>query len=324
MSNKKKEVFTVTVKDEQGNDQELELALLAPTSQITIRARSAQSEAFRAAMDAGAPLRAKLEQYVRDQGIWDDIMEKRVVELGESLLENEEVLAKGGCTLQKGYDAAIRLRRIRNEIAILMAERNDLDAYTCEGQGENARFDSLVAQSIVYNDTGKPYFANLQNYLDNQDSEVAVAGAKLYGATYYGMKDDYYQNLPENQFLLKYEFCNTDLHLINKDGQLVDTFGRLVNENGVLIDHDGNTVDSAGNPVDEEGNAIIEQAPFTDEDGNPLGDDGEPIEVEVTVEVIPADNIPVAEKKTAPPKKKAVKKKAAPRKKRVTKKKTEQ
>jgi hypothetical protein len=305
MSDKKKEVFTVTV-----DDQELELALLVPTAKMTITARNAQSEAFRAAMDAGAPLRAKLDKYVRDQGIWDDEMEAKVAELGNTLVENEEILARGGCKLDEAYAAAIKLRRVRNEIAILMAERNELDAYTCEGQGENARFDSLVAQSIVHNDTGKPFFSSLQDYMENQGGEVASVGAKLYSEVYYGMNDDFYTSLPENQFLLKFNFCNEELHLINEKGELVDTFGRLVNENGVLIDHDGNTVDAAGNPVDETGNAIIEQAPFLDESGNALGDDGKPIEQEETPEPSPpAKKTPVKKKKAAPRKKKAAKKK---------------
>jgi len=305
---KKIATFTVTVQDQTGNDKELELAIMKPDAVINAKARAQQSKAFREAMDAGAPLRAKMDQFVRDQGVWDDEMEQRFVELSVQVVENETIINKGGCQLTDGYHAAIALRRARNEIALLLQQRNDLDQYTCEGQGDNARFDSLVSQAVVDNTTGKPFFKSYEDYLDQKDTEAGSTAARIFGEAFYGIKDDYYKSLPENKFLLQFGFCNDDLHLVDKQGRLIDTYGRLVNENGERINEEGQLVDDLGNPIDEEGNPIGEQAPFLDEDGNPLGPDGKPIEQEEEPEPSPAQKKkPV--KKTASQKKKAVKKK---------------
>ena len=297
----KKEVFKATVQDPAGRDQQMEFALLVPDAKMNAKARIEQSRAFRMAMDAGAPLRSKLDKFVVDQGVWDDDKERQALEFAHIINDNEKILAEGGCKLSEGYRAAIEIRKARNTVALLMAERNRLDEYTCEGQGENARFNSLVSQSIVSNDTGLSHFASYDDYMNKTESDVASVGARLFADKFYGLNDEYYHSLPENQFLLRFKFVNADLHLIDKEGRLVDATGRLVNEDGYLIDFDGNLVDDMGNPVDEEGNPLIAQQPFLEDDDNPLGDDGQPIQQEEEP----------AKKKTP------VKKKAAPRKKKT-------
>lgn len=308
---KKKEVFTVKVVDRKTQqEKEVELAVLAPNHKTYAKARFYQNKTFSEAMEAGAPLRARLDNYIREQGIWDDEKQQQVLELGQVIVENEDKLARGGCSLKEAYNAALDLRRARFAVDQLMQERNELDAHTCEGQATNARFDALVANSVVYNDSGEPYFKSVEDYRDRQDEDATIMAARIFASNFYGVNADYQRNLPENQFLLKFGFCNEDLHLIDKQGRLVDAIGRLVNEDGVLIDHDGNPVDEDGNPVNNDGSPIIEQQPFLDDDGNPLGDDGQPIEQE-------------EEPKPSPAKKQTAKKKAAPKKKKAAKKKTE-
>lgn len=309
---RKVKTFKAPIEDKaSGKMVEVELAIMKPDTTMNAKARIQQSKAFRDAMDAGAPLRAKLDQYIRGQGLWTDELEARVIELGSKITECEDVLSKGGCKLTEAYRAAIDLRRARNEVALLMADRNNLDAYTCEGQGENARFESLVSQAIVNNETGKPIFKSHEDYLDRSEEEVAQISARLFADLFYGVKDDYYRNLPENKFLLKFNYCNEDLHLIDKQGRLIDTMGRLVDKNGNLIDEDGNFVDDSGNKIDKYGQTTIEQEPFLDDDGNPIGDDGKPIEQKVE------------EPQTTSPAKISIKKKSAARKKKVATTKTE-
>lgn len=283
----KKEVFKVQIVDEVTKEKsELELAILVPTVEMMSRARVEQSLAFASAMEGKAPLRAKLDKYVRDQGIWDDDKQKEVEKLALTIGRGETKLAKGGIPLIEAKQIALNIRSARDEVNNLMSERNALDANTCEGQSENARFNSLVSMAIIYNDSGKPYFADLNDYLENSDGDIAIQAATIFARIYYGIDDDYYQQLPENQFLIRYKFCNKDLKLIDKQGRLVDELGSLVDEGGLLVNEEGSYVNYVGDVVDESGNVVIEALPFTNNDGCELDEGGDVIKTDLPAEKI--------------------------------------
>ena len=271
----KKEVFTVTVMDEvTKQENKLELAILVPTVPMLAHARAEESRAFSSAMENKAPPRARLDKYMREQGLWDDEKEAEAIRLGGRINNNLKKIDKGGCPLSEAKEAAIDVRRARADVVILMSEKTNLDAHTLEGQTENVRFNCLLAQSVVYNESGERYFHSTEDYLDRQDSDLAVQAATLFAKIYYGVDNSYYKNLPENQFLLNYKMCNKDLHLIDKQGRLVDEFGELVDEDGFVLNESGNRIDSDGDERDKDGKLIVKQLPFTDDDGDEVGKDG--------------------------------------------------
>ena len=128
----------------------------------------------------------------------------------------------------------------------------------------------LVSACLVYNDTKQPYFASMEEYLNRSSEEVAILGAQHLANMIYNLDNDYEHNLPENKFLKKYKFVDSNLRLIDKQGRFIDVDGRLVDENGRYIDEKGNFIDKFGNLVDEEGEYIVESKPFLDDDGNPV------------------------------------------------------
>lgn len=300
---KKKEKFTVKI-----DSKDVDLAVLVPTIEMMSKARIEQSLAFTSAMNGRAPLRAKLDKYVREQGIWDDDKQREVEAIALTVNDGESRLSKGGIPLVDAKQIALDIRQARSKINELMSDRNALDAYTCEGQSENARFNSLVSQSIIYNDSGKPYFSDLNDYLENSDSNVAVEAATIFARLYYGIDDDYYQQLPENQFLLRYKFCNKDLKLIDKQGRLVDEFGSLIDENGFLVNEGGSHVNYSGDEIDKEGRVLAQALPFTNNDGDELDGDGNVVDINPTstLPANPKKSVAKTTKKTT--KKKTVKK----------------
>ena len=228
------------------------------------------NRAFRDALESGALLRNKLEDHMRQQGIWDDTKQKELEDVQTVILDNERKIAKGGIRLKVAKDLALEMADKRVEMRNILMQRNSLDGNTAEGQADNARFDYLVSASLVYSDSGKPYFKDLADYRNRSTEPVAIEAARRLAQLVYGLDSNYEKSLPENKFLSEFKFVDKALRLINNEGQYVDREGNLLNEDGRFVDDDGNLIDKEGNPVTEEGEYKFDQAPFLDDDGNPI------------------------------------------------------
>ena len=228
------------------------------------------NRAFRDALESGALLRNKLEDHMRQQGIWDDEKQKQLEDVQRAILDNEKKIAKGGIRLKVAKDLALEMADKRVEMRNILMQRNSLDGNTAEGQADNARFDYLVSASLVYSDSGKPYFKDLADYRNRSTEPIAIEAARRLAQLVYGLDSNYEKNLPENKFLSDFDFVDSELRLINKEGNYVDREGNLLNEDGRFVDEDGNLIDKEGNPVTEQGEYKFDQAPFLDDDGNPI------------------------------------------------------
>ena len=246
------------------------VAIRSPTPKDRNEAQLHYLKAFRTSLENGAILRQKLEDYLREQGIWDDEKQKRYESIINDISDGERKLSSGGIKLSEARDVAIAMRQSRFEFRELVAERTGMDTNTAESRADNASFDYLVSVCVVDPDTGKPIFANVDEYQENADQPFMAEAAGKLAEKLYQLDPNYDKSLPENVFLTKYKFADDDLRLINKDGQMVDLDGKLVNKDGRYIDAEGNLIDKDGNPVDEEGNPVVDFSPFLDDDGKPV------------------------------------------------------
>ena len=231
------------------------------------------NRAFRDALESGALLRNKLEDHMRTQGLWDDSKQKELEEVQSAILNNEKKLAKGGIRLKVAKDLALEMADERVNMRNILMQRNSLDGNTAEGQADNARFDYLVSASLVYSDSGKPYFKDLADYRNRSTEPVALEAARRLAQIIYGLDSNYEKNLPENEFLVEFKFADEELKLVNDKGQYVDREGNLLNEDGRFVDKKGNLIDKEGNPVTEDGQYKFERAPFLDDDGKPVAEE---------------------------------------------------
>ena len=215
-------------------------------------------------------VRAKLDDLLRDQGLWNDEKQAEYAQMQKQLLDGERRLAKGGFGINEAKQLAFEMQEVRDKIKDLISVRTSLDNHSAEGQADNARFNFLVSACVVYKDSGEKYFANLEEYLNKSDDPVSIAGAQNLANMIYGLDNNFEKNLPENKFLHKYKFVDDKLRRIDKKGRLVDVEGKLVDENGRLIDESGNFIDRDGNRVDATGEYVVEAKPFLDEEGNPV------------------------------------------------------
>ena len=266
---KEKESFEFEV-EEKGKTVKRGFCVTEATLQQQNEATKEYNRAFRNALESGALLRAKLDDYMRDQGMWDEEQQAKLTELQRALLEKERKIAKGGIRLSVAKDVAIEMSDQRAQIRELLMEKNSLDTSTAEGQADNARFDYLVSATLVYDDSKKPYFKNLADYRNRNTEPVAIEGARRIAQNLYGLDSDHEHKLAENKFLKEFNFVDGDLRLINDDGHLIDREGNLVNDLGRFVDEEGNLIDREGNPVDEDGDYSFDRAPFLDDDGEPI------------------------------------------------------
>lgn len=261
----KTENFKVT-KDEK----ELELVVRSPSLEDQREAQKAYNQAFTDAIKSKAVVRAKLDDLLEEQGLWNKEKQAKFTELQQQILDGEKRLAKGGFNIKEAKNLALEMKRTREEIRELISVRTSLDNHSAEGQADNARFNYLVSSCVVYKNNNERYFKNLEDYLNRADDPAALIGAQKLANMIYGLDNNFEKNLPENKFLHKFKFVDDKLRLIDKQGRLVDAEGRLIDESGRFINEKGEFVDKFGNRVDADGDYVVESQPFLDDEGNPV------------------------------------------------------
>jgi len=257
--------FTIKI-----DDKEIKLMVRSPTLADQREAQKVYNTAFTDAIKSNSVVRAKMDDVLEEQGLWNKEKQNKYDELQASLNDGEKKLAKGGFALSEAKKLALKMRDVRNEIRDLISVRTSLDNHSAEGQADNQRFNYLVSACVVYKENDKPYFKDLSDYMDRIDDPAALAGAQHLANMIYGLDNNFEKNLPENKFLKKYKFVDDNLRFIDKDGRTVDIDGRLVDASGRFIDNDGNYVDKDGNRVDADGEYIVDAEPFLDDDGKPI------------------------------------------------------
>jgi len=251
-------------------DKETTFLVKMPNLQNQREGQKVYNQAFSDAVKSGSIVRAKLDDLLTEQGLWDDSKQARFMAIQKELNDSEKKLAIGGISLREAKNVAINMKKVRDELRELISVKTNLDTHTAEGQADNARFNYLVSCCVVYNDSKKPYFSNYEDYLNRSSDPVGILGAQKLASMLYGLDSDFEKKLPENKFLLDYKFINDELRYVNKDGRLVDEDGRLVDQNGRYVNNEGKFVDRDGNLVDEKGDYIVDFSPFVDDDGKPV------------------------------------------------------
>ena len=228
------------------------------------------NQAFTDAIKSKSVVRAKMDDLLEEQGLWNKEKQAKFSTLQQELLDGEKRLAKGGFGLKDAKGLALKMKEVRLEIRDLIGVRTSLDNHSAEGQADNARFNYLVSACVVYRDNNEQYFKNLEEYLNKSDDPVSLLGAQKLASMIYGLDNNFEKGLPENKFLQKYKFVDEKLRLIDKKGRLVDAENRLINDAGRYIDEEGNYVDKNGARVDLEGDYVVDAEPFLDDEGKPI------------------------------------------------------
>lgn len=264
MSNYK--VFTFA--DAEGQDIEYRVSM--PSAEVQRQAQVYHNKVYSEAVKSGALLEKALHKVMREQGIWSDEKQAEYDRLTEQVRHKLRKLKEGGFKLSEAKNLAIEVADLRRQMQDMLVDQLELRTNTAEGLAESARFNFILAASLVYNKNGERVYKNVDDYIERSTDPVAIRAAEEFASLQTGVSENYEADLPEYKFLREHGFVDDKLRLINKDGKLVDREGRLINESGHYIDENNNLVDRDGNPVDENGNWLVETKPFLDDDGQPI------------------------------------------------------
>ena len=83
------DVRVVVSNDDDGN--EVKVAVLKPKANHLREAQLAYNRAFRDALESGALLRQKLEDHMREQGIWDDTKQKQYDDVATMIKKERQI-----------------------------------------------------------------------------------------------------------------------------------------------------------------------------------------------------------------------------------------
>jgi hypothetical protein len=244
-------------------------AVRVPSIDEMKRANERRATTFNESLSRGDLLRDQLESELRKRKLWNDDREQKYQTLRKEVIDGEYTLQKGGIKLSEARTTALGMTSKRNEMVEMLSSRTDLDSNTCEGKADAARFNYLFACCLVYEESGDPYFTDPDEYLRNQDDDIAVAGASEFYYLISG-SESVDERLPENKFLHKFKFIDGSLRLIDKDGRLINDDGKHVDTDGNFVEwnKDGTCtkVDPIGRPVNKQGDFDVEHAAFLDDD----------------------------------------------------------
>ena len=242
-----------------------------PTVNDFNNAQAIYNTSFYNAIKSKALVRAKMNDFLKEQDLWNEETEMKVKTLKAEVREAERTLELGGVKLSEAKEIAIRLIKARAELRQLYAVQTELEGLTAEGQAENAKFNYLVSVCVMKPDD-TPYFSSLDDYLNRSTETDSLESATKLATMIHGIDEDFEAKLPEYKFLREYNFIDDKYRLLNKEGKFVNVDGHLVDENGNLIDKDGNLVDKDGKKLDNK------HKPFLDDSGAPI------VKVEAKVE----------------------------------------
>lgn len=255
------------------DDKEVECEIKSASIHDQREAQKIYNQTFSDAVSSGSIVRARLDDLLKEQKLWDDNKQKRFLTIQKELLENERRLSRGGISLKQAKAIAVDMKKLRLEMRDLIAVKTNLDSHTAEGQADNARFNYLVSACVVYKDTKEKVFKNYEDYINRSGELIALVSAQKLASIMYGLDGDFEKKLPENKFLIKYKLVNDNLDYVDNQGRLVDEKGRLVDSLGRFINDKGELIDEDGNLVNDKGDYVIDFQPFLDDDGNPISVD---------------------------------------------------
>jgi len=204
------------------NGETIKLKIKNPSADDIRESRKIYNKTFKEVLDSGAMLKAKLDSYLEEQGIWGSDVQNKYSTLKQQVDNKVEVLQKGGITKLQARKIALEIIELRDKMTELLSVRAELAGNTAEGQANDAKFTYLVYACLVYDNTDKRYFKSYDDFLENGGIIANKASELLASRMFPIFGLNIIDMLPERQFLKKYNFIDENGNLINESGELVD------------------------------------------------------------------------------------------------------
>jgi len=253
-------------------ENEFSVEIRKPTNRQLLESERVYKKSFRTALEQGAMLRKKLGAYMEEQEIWTKEKNEeyenllKEINLLDYQLNKGKDLDNNKLKLSQAKELAFELSDKRLEFRELIAERQELDHLTAEGQADTERYSHLVYLCTFDSLTKKPYFSSYEDFQDHGNDPEVVEISKAAGELLFGVDPDYDNTLTENKFLKRFKFADEKNNLVDEDGNRVDREGNRVDEEGYILNEEGKRVNINDLPVLEDGDDV-EGADFEDDLG---------------------------------------------------------
>lgn len=247
------------------------LVVVKPTRKDEQDAEEEKARVYTKLFREKALIAAEVEKAARERNLWDDNRQTNLESISKFLQESEKVVSGRvkGTTKSEGRKVAIEMRKKRNEQVAIQRDRSALSNQTAESKSENAKFNFVMSRCVRYSETNKPYYKDVDDMFSRESDPAFDKAFKGMMRVYMDMDPDWQKDLPENKFLLKYNYCNDELLLIDPvTKKLVDEDGKFINDQGRWVNEEGHLINANGELVDEDGNIQGETFEFL-EDSEP-------------------------------------------------------
>ena len=247
---KEKDIL-VDVKVGEGEEQKtVKIKVTRPTPKIMKAAGHIYTKAWYRYIADGIMTKQQLDNFMKDNKIWSEQKEKDQENLANEIRNLTKDLLQGQARRKRkaseGKDLALDIKQKRFELQSLISEKISLESNSAESLADNDKFDYLVAECTCYED-GKKVYKDVDDYSERADEEIAFASASQLAQMLYSLDKNFEAQLPENQFLKKYDYVNSDYELVDRYGKRVSIDGKNIDENGFYVNDKNQMLDEDGN-----------------------------------------------------------------------------
>jgi len=258
MAREKEKSVEVTV-GEGDKAKKVKVVVRRPGAILNNRAKAVFNKWLHTFMRDGIMTKVELDKYMEEKGIWSEEKKNKETSLAKEIRSLTKDLYQGGGKRKasEGKRIAVEIKKKRNELQNLIAEKISLEQNTAESLADNMKFDFLVSECTYEGNGIKKVYKDLEDYSEKADDEVAFVAAATLAQMLYSLDPNFEADLPENQFLSKFNYVDENFNLLDDQGHTVSLDGKMIDDLGYYVNDDGEKVDADGNLVDETGNLIM-------------------------------------------------------------------
>ena len=215
------------------NDVEIKLAVKSPNQEDMEEADKAYSAKIATLVrETGKKkllLRSEVDKYLKESGVWGEEDTKAIAKLDGEIDDLLLQLRAGGIKLSQGRKICIDILDKRKELMRINSKRQIFDNTTIESSAETEKIDYYIYACTVDSVTGIRHWNSFEDMkLDKLTDAYSQANGVVYEVVF-GVDSGFEKRLPENSWLKKYNFIDSDLNYTNrKTGEKVDRDGRPI------------------------------------------------------------------------------------------------
>lgn len=222
----------IEFKSKDNNGDVVEFFIVKPSSTKKQEAKLYSMKMFTKCMsDPDIMTKSQLYDYMEDKHIFTKKDKEKVDKLIKERDSLVSRLTNGKKLKRKEARKICQDIQIKRNVILLFENKvSSYESNTVEGLTDNAYNDCLFWLCCLKED-GELFFDSIEEYKDRSEEEEYVSEAlEKFVCLINGIKEDWYNDLPEAKFLRKYGMVNDKGQFINESGEVITVDGDVVEE----------------------------------------------------------------------------------------------